>query len=244
MASSAEPGGTLRGRTALVAGASRGIGLATARALYGAGARLVLVARGVEALREAAGPLDAAWVACDVADAAAVERLAARVRDETGADAPDIVVNAAGAFELARLAETGPAMFDRLVAANLRGPFLVIHAFLPAMLERGSGHIVSIGSIAGRHAFPENGAYSASKFGLRGLHAVLDAETRGTGVRATLVEPAATDTPLWDAVDRDRHPGLPPRGAMMPATAVSDAIVFALTRPPEVDVRNLLLERS
>ncbi|HEY8470408.1 MAG TPA: SDR family NAD(P)-dependent oxidoreductase, partial [Longimicrobiales bacterium] len=107
-----------------------------------------------------------------------------------------------------------------------------------------SGHVVTVGSIAGRHAFPHNGAYAASKFGVRGLHAVLDAELRGTGVRATLIEPAATDTGIWDAVDRERHPDLPPREKMLSPRAVADAIVYAVTRPPEVAVRTLALERT
>ena len=85
------------------------------------------------------------------------------------------------------------------------------------MLARGSGHVVTLGSIAGRHAFPHNGAYSALKFGVRGLHEVLDVELRGTGVRSTLVEPAATDTPIWDTIDFTLHPGLPPREAMLAA---------------------------
>lgn len=76
------------------------------------------------------------------------------------------------------------------------------------------------------------------------MHAVLDVELRGTGVRATLVEPGATDTPLWDAIDTARHPGLPPRAAMLSPDAVADAVLFALSRPPEVDVRTLFLERS
>jgi NADP-dependent 3-hydroxy acid dehydrogenase YdfG len=120
----------------------------------------------------------------------------------------------------------------------------LIRAVLPGMLERGDGHIVTLGSVAGRVAFPENGAYSAGKFGARGLHAVLAAELRGTGVRATFVEPAATDTPLWDAIDRARHGGLPPREAMLAPSAVADAVLYAVTRPKEVAVPNILVERS
>jgi NADP-dependent 3-hydroxy acid dehydrogenase YdfG len=119
-----------------------------------------------------------------------------------------------------------------------------MRAFLPAMLARGAGHFVSIGSSAGRQGFPHNGAYAASKYGLRGLHAVLDAELRGTGVRATLVEPAATDTPLWDAIDVQAHPGLRPRTAMLRPEAVAGAVVFALTRPPGAAVHNIILDRD
>ena len=173
----------------------------------------------------------------DVTDPEQVARLA---RDHE----PDIIVNAAGAFALAPVAETSLESFDSILAANLRGPFLLIRTFLPRMLTRGSGHIVSIGSIAGRQAFPGNGAYSASKFGLRGLHAVLDAELKGSGVRATLVEPAATDTDLWDAVDRKTNPGLPERSAMLSAEAVADAVMFVLTRPAETHINYLGVERS
>ena len=112
------------------------------------------------------------------------------------------------------------------------------------MLARRSGHVVTIGSIAGRSAFPGNGAYAASKFGVRGLHEALAAELRGTGVRSTLIEPAATDTGLWDSIDLARNPGLPERSAMLQPAAVADAVLYALTRAPDVAVRNIILERS
>lgn len=224
-------------------GASSGIGLATCHALAGAGARLWLVARTEAPLRAAAAAVGGRPLVADVSDAGAVARLHEQVVEEAGG-VPDVVVSAAGAFALAPVAETPVAAFDRMLAVNLRAPFLVARAFLPGMLARGSGHLVTIGSVAGRVAFPHNGAYSASKFGVRGLHAVIDSELRGTGVRATLVEPAATDTPLWDAVDAAAHPGLPPRAAMLPVAAVADAVLYALTRPPEVDVRVVTLERT
>ncbi len=217
----------LRGQRALVTGGTRGIGQSIVSGLRDHGCEVITVARHV----------DAAGVAADVTDIAAVERLEADYQ-------PDILVNAAGAFALAPVAETSVDSFDRMLATNLRGPFLLIRACLPRMLARRSGHIVSIGSIAGRQAFPSNGAYSASKFGLRGLHAVLDAELKGTGVRATLVEPAATATPLWDAVDRGKNPGLPDKDMMLSPQAVADAVLYVLTRTPETHINYLGLERS
>jgi len=132
--------------------------------------------------------------------------------------------------------------FDRQIAVNLRGTFLVIRALLPDMLARGSGDLVQIGSVAGRKAFPSNGAYAAAKFGLRGMHEVLVEELRGTGVRATLVEPAATDTPIWDPMDPDSAPGLPARTEMLRAEDVAEAVLFAVTRPSHVRVPSLQIE--
>src|SRR5690606_29080118 len=122
--------------------------------------------------------------------------------------------------------------------------FLVIRALLPAMRERGEGLIVNVGSVAGRRALAGNGAYGASKFGLRGLHEVLVEEIRGTGVRATLVEPAATDTPLWDPLDPDTDPNLPGRADMLRPEDVAEAVVFVATRPPQVRIPLLQIERA
>lgn len=230
----------LNGLRAVVTGATGGIGLATVRRLAAAGAGVVLVARTEAAVRGAAERSGGTAVAADVATEAGVARVMGALRG----DVPDIVVHAAGAFELAPLAETSVEAFDRIVAVNLRGAFLLIRAVLPGMLERSSGHIVTIGSIAGRQAFAANGAYSAAKFGVRGLHAVLSAELRGSGVRATFVEPAATDTPLWDGIDRERNPGLPTRTAMLSADEVADAVLYAVTRPRDVAIPNILVERA
>ena len=104
--------------------------------------------------------------------------------------------------------------------------------------------VVNVGSVAGRKAFPQNGAYSASKFGLRGLHEVLLEELRGTGVRASLIEPAACDTPLWDPLDPDQDPYLPSRSAMLRPEDVADAVLFLATRPDDVQIPLLSIEHS
>jgi NADP-dependent 3-hydroxy acid dehydrogenase YdfG len=235
--------GALDGRIALVTGASRGIGLACARALAGAGARVVMTARGREALEAAAADLGASAVplAGDVADPAAVERMVQQVRADIGA--PDLLVNNAGRFIIAPAAGTPAAEFAAVVATNLVAPFAMVHALLPAMQQRGRGHIVTIGSVADRTIFPGNAAYSASKYGLRALHEVLHAELRGTGVRTTLVSPSAVDTQLWDPVDPDSKPGFTPRSAMLRAEAVASAVLYAVTAPPDVNVDELRLSR-
>ena len=113
------------------------------------------------------------------------------------------------------------------------------------MRARKRGHIISIGSIADRVAFPENAAYAASKFGLRGLHEVLRAELAGSGVRATLVSPGAVDTPLWDEIDPDNRARVSRRArTMLQPSAVADAVLFAVTQPSSVNVDELRLSRS
>jgi NADP-dependent 3-hydroxy acid dehydrogenase YdfG len=233
----------LNGRTALVTGGSRGIGRAIAQALVAAGVRTIIVARDQVVLESASAEIGAEPIVCDIADPAAAERLLDEVIVQF-AGAPDILVNAAGAFTVGPASGTSLAVFEATIATNLRGPFQLIAGLLPHMQTRGSGHIVGIGSIAGRVAFAGNSAYSAGKFGLRGLHAVLDAELSGTGIRTTLIEPAATDTTLWDSIDPAATPGLPERSAMLAPGAVAEAVLFALTRAPDVAIRNIIMERS
>jgi NAD(P)-dependent dehydrogenase (short-subunit alcohol dehydrogenase family) len=220
----------LAGRLALVTGASRGIGQATAAALLEAGARVIRVARSLGPGRN--GPYQDDL--CDITSAEQVEGLAARVSAEHGT--PDIVVSNAGGFLLKPLNETTPAEFDEQLAVNLRGAFLVARAFLPLMRAAGRGTFVSIGSVADHLGFPENAAYAASKYGVRGLHETLVAEFRGSGVRLTLISPGAVDTPIWDRFDPDRREGFPARSAMLRPADVADAVVFAVTRPPHVQL--------
>ncbi|HWK89994.1 MAG TPA: SDR family oxidoreductase [Longimicrobium sp.] len=235
--------GALQGRTALVTGASRGIGLAVARALAAEGAWVGMVARSRDALETSAGECGGYAIAADVGTPEGVHSLA-NYLGELLDDAPDIVVSAAGAFSLAPLAETDPADFERQLRVNLSAPFLIARAFLPAMLRRRSGHLVHVGSVAGRVAFAENAAYAASKFGLRGMHEVLLQELRGTGVRATLVEPAATDTALWDPIDPDARADLPSRASMLRPEDVARAVVFAVSQPATVQIPSIAVEAA
>jgi NAD(P)-dependent dehydrogenase (short-subunit alcohol dehydrogenase family) len=220
----------LGGRTAVVTGASRGIGAAVSAALASAGARVVRVARSL-AEGEHVGFVD---MRCDLTELPEVERLAERVLAEVGT--PDIVVNGAGGFVLAPLEATAPAELDAQLAVNLRAPFAIARAFLPPMQRAGRGSFITIGSVADHVGFPENAAYAASKFGVRGLHEALAAEYRGSGVRLTLLSPGPTDTGLWDPFDPDRRQGFTRRADMLRAADVAEAVVFVATRPPHVHV--------
>jgi NADP-dependent 3-hydroxy acid dehydrogenase YdfG len=238
-------GAPLSGRTALVTGASRGIGLAVSRALASAGARLFLLARSREALESLAFELGggAEAYACDLADAPALSRTVSGVLAAAGGQV-DILVSNAGIFPLAPIADTSPSTFEQTLTANLTAPYRLLHALLPGMRAQRSGHVVTIGSVADRRIFGGNGAYSASKFGARALHEVLREECVGSGIRTTLVSPAATDTPIWDPVDPDNTPGFPPRASMLLAADVADAVLWAVTRPPHVNVDELRISRA
>jgi NAD(P)-dependent dehydrogenase (short-subunit alcohol dehydrogenase family) len=218
----------LAGRVALVTGASRGIGAAVAAALASEGARVIRVAR---SLTEATSGLTQD-IPCDLTDSSQVSRLGSRVIAQYGP--PDIVVSNAGAFLLRTLEATDATDLEVQLAVNLRAPFHVAKAFLPAMREVGRGSFISVGSVADHVGFPENAAYAASKYGLRGLHETLLAEYRGTGVRLTLVSPGPTDTAVWDAVDPDRREGFIRRADMLCPADVAEAILFVATRPPHV----------
>jgi NAD(P)-dependent dehydrogenase (short-subunit alcohol dehydrogenase family) len=213
---------------AVVTGASRGIGAATAELLASEGAQVIRVARSLSA-RSHGSFHD---VPCDLTDPAQVNRLGVRIVTQHGA--PDIVVSNAGSFLLRPLEETDPAEFQRQLAVNLAAPFHVARAFLPAMRNAGKGSFITMGSIADHVGFPENAAYAASKFGLRGLHETLVAEYRGSGVRLTLVSPGPTDTDMWDQVDLEQRPELTPRSGMLRPNDVAEAILFVATRPPHV----------
>ena len=226
----------LRGRLAVVTGASRGIGLAVARSLAGAGARVVRVARSLTR-----GVHDGfADYPADIADPAAVERLAAGVLAEAGT--PDLLVNNAGVFDRMPFEQAPVAELIRQLQVNLVGAFAVTQAFIPAMRQAGQGLVITLGSVADLTAYPENSIYSATKFGLRGLHETLAAEYRGTGLRFSLVSPGPTDTPIWDAVGGGRP--VRSRTEMLTAADVAEAVLFVATRPPRVTIDALRLTPS
>ena len=235
----------LEGRSALVTGASRGIGAASARALAALGARCVLVSRRAGPLQELAQELgrEAVALPSDLAAPSAAMQVADATYKVLGA-APDIIVHAAGSFPLSAVEAVSDAELDLALSLNVAAPLRLTRAFVPAMRTRGSGHVVTIGSVADRTVFPSNAAYAASKHAVRAVHETLRAETRGTGIRASLVSPAATDTELWDPHDPDGSAHLPSRHEMLRAEDIADAVAWAVTRPAHVDVEELRIARS
>jgi NADP-dependent 3-hydroxy acid dehydrogenase YdfG len=206
---------------------------------------VLCLARSGRRLEEAVASLggDALAIPCNLASSDEVDRAVATILEACGG-APDVVVQGAGHFPLAPFQDTAPSDFGGTMQVNLIGPYRLAQPLAAVMRERGSGHVVTIGSIADRVAFPENVAYAASKFGARAVHEVLREELRGTGVRVTLVSPGPVDTTIWDAIDPDSRPGFTPRSRMLTPDAVADAIRWVVTRPPEVNVDELRLGRA
>jgi NADP-dependent 3-hydroxy acid dehydrogenase YdfG len=232
-------------KSALVTGGSRGIGLAVARALVREGVRVALIARGAQALEARANELgnETLAIPADLSISSEVDRAIHELSQAFG-DVPDLLINNAGIFDPKPLHVLTGEEFEHSMKINLIAPFFVLRALLPAWREQRRGHVITIGSIADRMIFPANGAYSASKFGARAMHEVLRAETKGTGVRTTLVSPGATDTPIWDRVSLPLDNRFPPRSEMLDANAVADAVVWAATRPAHVNVDELRLTAS
>jgi NADP-dependent 3-hydroxy acid dehydrogenase YdfG len=225
----------LAGKLVVVSGASRGIGLAVAGALHGAGAHVVRLARSLtDATTDRQTDLR-----CDVADPDAVGRAVTRVLGELGV--PDVLVNNAGLFVVKPAHEIEPEEFQRTLTVNLTGAFLLTRALIPQMVSRGSGHVVTIGSVSDHVAYSGSAAYAASKYGLRGLHEVLRVELSRTGVRTTLVSPGPVNTDIWDPIDPDSKPGFTKRSAMLCAEDVAAAALYAVTQPPRVDVTDIRL---
>jgi NAD(P)-dependent dehydrogenase (short-subunit alcohol dehydrogenase family) len=225
---------SLDGRVVLVTGASRGIGAATAARLAGLGATVLRVARS-----DMAPLTNAIDFRADLADPGSRAEVVRAIQDRVGV--PHMIVNNAGAFLLAPLEGTSDELLREQVAINLEAPFAIARAFLPEMRRRGSGRHVLVGSVSDAHGFPENAAYSASKFGARGLHEVLVEEYRGSGVLCTLVSPGPTDTTVWDPFDPDSREGFVHREAMLRPDDVAAAIEWVVTRPARVHVESLRL---
>jgi NAD(P)-dependent dehydrogenase (short-subunit alcohol dehydrogenase family) len=226
--------GALDGRVALVAGASSGIGLATALAFADAGAHVHAAARRTEPIRQAAGDRVEAH-ALDVCDRDAVAELAQRL---TAAGPVHVLVAAAGTnVKQRRLGELTPEDWDRLLAVNLTGAFNVVDAFLPALRET-HGDVVLIGSVSG--AWPDHSgpAYQASKAALLAFARGAAFEERD-GVRCTTIAPGVVDTPILD--NRPTPPDAETRAQMLLPEDVAAACLFAVSLPPRACVPELTI---
>jgi NAD(P)-dependent dehydrogenase (short-subunit alcohol dehydrogenase family) len=234
---------SLRGKAALVTGAGSGLGEATALALGRAGcavACLDLNRDGAERTAAAMGKIDAPALAldCDVSDAGSVFAAVERALAEW--DRIDVAVNCAAIDYVASVDEMSIDQWDRVIAVNLRGPFLVAKAVLPAMKRQQSGHIVNIASTAAVRAWGNAGAYHASKWGIVGFGRGLGVEGRPDGIRVTTMIPGGMRTHWFDRFPEQGIP-LPDEAHLQDPATVADAIVYAVSLPPESVLQEMIL---
>jgi uncharacterized protein len=225
----------LDGTTALLTGATGGLGQAIAQALDAAGARVLLSGRRAELLEELRGRLGDGAVAlpADLAERGAAEDLAAR------AGAVDVLVANAGLPGSGRLDGFTPDEIDRALDVNLRAPMQLTRALLPGMLERGRGHLVFVSSLSGKVASSGSTVYSATKFGLRGFAAGLREDLHLSDVGVTVVSPGfVSDAGMF----ADSGARLPRWVGTVTSEQVAQAVVRGVERErAEVDVAPLSL---
>jgi short-subunit dehydrogenase len=212
----------IRGKNVLLTGATGGLGRAMALRLAGSGARLILSARDPQALEALAGELPGAGhstLAADLGEPDAALELA------SASGAVDCLVANAALPATGRITELESGQVARMLRVNLESPILLAQALLPGMLERASGKIVLIGSLAGKAGSPRSSIYNASKFGLRGFAFGLSGDLTGTGVSVSVVAPGfVRDAGMF----ADSGAKAPPRLGTASPEDVSDALMTAI----------------
>ncbi len=231
---------------ALITGASSGIGEATAEALAADKFNLILVARRKDRLTAIAQKIgekfnvDVEVASADISSSAKVDQLTKKYAQKP----ISVLVNNAGlAKGIEKMYEAKVADWDVMIDTNVKGLLYMTRAFLPGMMERGHGHIVNLGSVAGRWTYPGGGVYCATKFAVRALSEGLRMDLLGTPIRVTNIEPGMVETEFSEVRlgDRERaksiYKGLKP---LSPAD-VADSIAWCVSRPAHVNVQELVL---
>lgn len=221
--------GRLDDKVVVITGASKGIGKATAFTFAAAGAKVVLAARTRETLEQVAVELrengaEALAVPTDVTNVDAVKRLIQRTLGTY--QHVDILINNAGIGHFGPIVDFEPDDWDAVLNSNLKAVYLCAKYALPSMLERGSGQIINVLSIAAKVAFEASSAYCAAKAGALALTKVLASEVRQQNIRVTAVLPGSVRTPFWD--DAPEHPDFE---QMLAPEHVADTIVSVCQQP-------------
>ncbi len=239
----------LKGKTAFITGASAGIGEGCAALFAREGVNLVIVARRMMRLSSLADRLakeyniDVYAGEMDVRDS---ENAASFVKDlPEKFKSIDILVNNAGlASGLETIAEGGVEDWDVMIDTNIKGLLHVTRSLLPGMIERGSGHIINIGSIAGRYAYPNGAVYCSTKFAVRALTQGLLMELVDTPIRISTVDPGLVETEFsLVRFKGDSERAKTPYKGLTPLTAkdIAEVVVFCASRPPHVNISELVL---
>jgi 3-hydroxy acid dehydrogenase/malonic semialdehyde reductase len=235
--------------TALITGASSGIGEACARAFARAGFDLVLTARREDKLRALAAELGVRHqistevFGLDVRSLSAVRELVAA--QPASFAAIDVLVNNAGLAQgFDSLQDGNPEDWDVMIDTNVKGLLYMTRAVLPRMISRGQGHIVNIGSVAGRWAYPKGNVYCATKAAVRMLSEAMRQDLHGTGIRVTEIEPGMVETDF----SRVRFAGDEAKASAVyagtePLTAddIADAVLWSVQRPKRVNIQEMVI---
>jgi NADP-dependent 3-hydroxy acid dehydrogenase YdfG len=232
----------VRERTAVVTGASSGIGAATARHLAAEGFHVVCAARRLERVQALASEVSGTPVRCDVTSASDVTALA----EQVGPTLDVLVNNAGGAFGAAPVVESDPEDWRRMYDVNVIGLLQVTKALVPALIASGAGVILNVGSTAGRIAYEGGGGYTAAKHGTQVVSETLRLELYDQPVRVCEIAPGMVRTDEFALVrfggDQARADAVY-EGVAEPLTAddVADAITWMVTRPPHVNIDELVI---
>lgn len=232
-------------KTVLITGASSGIGEATARRMAALGHRVLLGARRTERLASLAkelrdGGASVAHRELDVTSLGSVQAFAAAGMEEYGRI--DVLINNAGVMPLSPIADLRIAEWEQMIDVNLRGVLFGIAAVLPQMQRQGGGHIVNVSSVSGHRVDPTAAVYSATKFAVAALSEGLRQESRD--VRVTVVSPGFTRSELTDrggSAEAQAAARAAAEQLAIPASAIADAIAFAIDQPANVDVNELIV---
>jgi NADP-dependent 3-hydroxy acid dehydrogenase YdfG len=228
------------GRTAIVTGASSGIGAATARSLASAGFDVVVAARRIERCEELANEIGGRAMRLDITDHDSVARLADAVPD-----AAVLVNNAGGALGLEPVAQAEEEKWRWMYETNVLGVMRVTKALLPALERSGEGHIVVVGSVAGVEVYEGGAGYTAAKHAANAIARTLRLELLGKPIRVSEVAPGMVETEFsFVRFGGDESKAAKVYEGTTPLTAedVADAIAYVVTRPPHVDVDYLSIK--
>lgn len=235
---------TIKNKVVVITGASSGIGEAAALALAAKGARLVLGARRMENLERvkslAFEHSDNILIQeTDVTNPAHLDRLAVLAKTQFGCI--DVMINNAGLMPLSFLSQKKVPEWDQMIDVNIKGVLYGIAAVLDTMREQKQGHIINVASIAGHSVFPTGSVYCATKYAVRAISEGLRQEE--TFIRSTLISPGAVSTELTSTISDARIAAATNAAyeTALPVKAISDAIVWAISQPPEVDVNEILI---
>lgn len=234
----------LSGKTAIITGASSGIGAAIAMHLAEEGTNVVLAARRKNMLDELVESINeknsgqAIAVETDVTSKDEVDLLADKTVDTFGE--VDIYVNNAGLMLLSTIQKSHVDEWDQMVDVNIKGVLYGINSVLPKMLERKTGHLVNVASVAGHEVSKVNAVYSATKFAVRALSMGLEKELARTGVRVTNISPGAVDTDLASrGTDEELINNVKGSRRKLEADDIARAVVYAVTQPDYVNVNEV-----